>query len=372
MYKNVECYYEPREILAKMSEPYVEMSPFDHGFICGLIKESNPEKLVEIGVAGGGTTAVIMKCLNTLKRETRVFSVDVCEMCYRREDKQTGWQLSEVSQYLDNYSNHTFFLGKELPYVADKIGGDVDFLILDTTHVLPGEILDFIYMLPYLKDGAIVVIHDVNLGICGTGVSICTKVLFDAVYGEKYYMYEDGLTNIAAFKVNADTRENIINVFSALMIPWSYLLKEQLLFDYRSFYVQNYSRDCINLFDKIVIEQYSKIHNKRSVVEEKKRVLEICNSDKKICLYGAGIRGNNLKQYINNMGYDVDCFVISDDFDKKKFEHLETKVLNISEFDSDDSVLLLATPAKEVKQYLFENRIAHEVFSESFFEYIRK
>ena len=48
MYNNVECYYEPRGILAKMSEPYVEMSPFEHGFLCGLIKSNNPKKIVAL------------------------------------------------------------------------------------------------------------------------------------------------------------------------------------------------------------------------------------------------------------------------------------------------------------------------------------
>ncbi len=54
MYKSVELFEEPRAILEKMSESYVEMSPADHGFLCGLIKKYNPKKVVEIGVAGGG------------------------------------------------------------------------------------------------------------------------------------------------------------------------------------------------------------------------------------------------------------------------------------------------------------------------------
>ena len=34
--------------------------------------------------------------------------------------------------------NHEFYLGNYLPQVINKIGGDIDFVILDTVHSLPG------------------------------------------------------------------------------------------------------------------------------------------------------------------------------------------------------------------------------------------
>ena len=46
------------------------------------------------------------------------------------------------------------------PDVIDEIGSDIDFLILDTLHIVPGEILDFLVCLPYLTKDAIVVLHD--------------------------------------------------------------------------------------------------------------------------------------------------------------------------------------------------------------------
>lgn len=39
---------------------------------------------------------------------------------------------------------HQFLLGKAIPFVLERIGKDIDFLILDTAHCLPGELLDFI------------------------------------------------------------------------------------------------------------------------------------------------------------------------------------------------------------------------------------
>lgn len=85
MYRSIEAFDEPRNILQKMSEPYVEMSPADHGFLCGLIKDYSPKKVVEVGVAGGDTTAVIMNCLSmTGNREAVTYSVDLNEECFRK------------------------------------------------------------------------------------------------------------------------------------------------------------------------------------------------------------------------------------------------------------------------------------------------
>lgn len=52
----VEIYEEPRKkILPKLdSKGYgPEMSEFESGFLCGLIKEFRPDTIVEAGVAGG-------------------------------------------------------------------------------------------------------------------------------------------------------------------------------------------------------------------------------------------------------------------------------------------------------------------------------
>ncbi len=60
--KSVALWKEPREkILSKLprvkNEP--EMSVFESTFLCGLLKQYRPEKIVEVGVAGGATTAII-------------------------------------------------------------------------------------------------------------------------------------------------------------------------------------------------------------------------------------------------------------------------------------------------------------------------
>ena len=54
---------EPRnKILPKLPavprEP--EMSEFESAFLCGAIKQFRPKKILEVGVAAGATTAIIL------------------------------------------------------------------------------------------------------------------------------------------------------------------------------------------------------------------------------------------------------------------------------------------------------------------------
>lgn len=54
MYKSVSLYHEPREILSHTQEKYCEMTVDESAFLCGLIKENKPKKILEVGIAGGG------------------------------------------------------------------------------------------------------------------------------------------------------------------------------------------------------------------------------------------------------------------------------------------------------------------------------
>lgn len=249
MYEQIELFMEPESILDKMEEAYCEMSSSEHGFICGMIRKYRPHKIVEVGVAGGGTTAVIMKCLDLLHSDTRVYSVDLNEECYRRSGKTTGYQLNEVKEELGNISNHKFLLGQVLPKVIDEIGGEIDFVILDTVHSMPGELLDFLCILPYLNDGAIVVLHDVILNLHDTSRKslYATKIVLDAAVGRKYFNYHDQVFNIGAIEISQDTRTYAANLFSALSITWTHLPTDMVF--YRNIYKKYYDAECVDLFD---------------------------------------------------------------------------------------------------------------------------
>lgn len=116
---------------------------------------------------------------------------------------------------------HEFLLGKYAVEYLEQIGKNIDFLVLDTVHNLPGELLDFIGFLSYLSNGAIVVLHDICLNHVSDNIAgYATQLLLDVVTGEKIFdlSVDDDIPNIGAFVVDSKTRENIEDVFRALLI----------------------------------------------------------------------------------------------------------------------------------------------------------
>lgn len=209
------------------------MSESESAFLCGLLRKFKPKKIVECGVAAGGTTAIILKTLENIGQEYSMKSIDISEKLYRGPDEKSGFLAEPIKENL-KVGKHEFYLGTVLPLVIDEIGCDIDFLILDTTHSMPGEGLDFLVALPYLKENAIVCMHDVSLNqtsknVIGGMNQHATTALFSAVTAKKFlnFILDENLNptypNIAAFQITEDTMKNIENVFLTLILRWRYL-----------------------------------------------------------------------------------------------------------------------------------------------------
>ena len=82
----MDFYWEPQAITKIIDEKYgtgrSEMSSWQQGFLCGLIKKYNPKKIVEIGVSAGGTTAVVLNTLSLICSDAYMYSIDYCENYY--------------------------------------------------------------------------------------------------------------------------------------------------------------------------------------------------------------------------------------------------------------------------------------------------
>ena len=68
----IKLYVEPRKNVIsqyEIPEGEPEMSEFESGFLCGILKDYKPKKIVEVGVAGGATTAIILECMEILDVE---------------------------------------------------------------------------------------------------------------------------------------------------------------------------------------------------------------------------------------------------------------------------------------------------------------
>ena len=57
----------------------------------------------------------------------------------------------------------TIYAGVNTAEVIEKIGNNIDFAFIDTVHWCPGEMLNWLEILPFLKEEAVVVFHDAFL-----------------------------------------------------------------------------------------------------------------------------------------------------------------------------------------------------------------
>lgn len=319
-------YYAPAKVLDSFQNQKSEMNCEQLAFLCGLIKEKRPKKIVEVGVAAGGTTCVILECVQELGLDSFVYSIDLCDDYWQDPSKKTGYMLDMLPDSLKR--KHRLITGQYLLECLDEISPerDVDFLVLDTVHQLPGEIFDFISAYPYLKKDAVIVLHDIVLNHMGSKTfRFATKLILDVVTADKYYLFDTaslqcckmGMENIAAFQINGDTGKYIKDCFSALTITWHYIPEEHVLELYRKFVSKEYDEECLKLWDCSVKMQRLSDINKYiekdvgGVSGYRELIRKWRNSDK-VCIYGFGTKGRKYLDFAHSERLQVDAIVVSD------------------------------------------------------------
>ena len=248
-----------------------EMTNDQRAFLTALILREQPGKLLELGVSAGGSSIVMLNAIKDFPN-AKLYSVDLNDIWYKDVKKKSG-------HFVDNYpqlkSKWELFTGNLALKYIDQIGDGIDFCLIDTAHMNPGEIFDFLMILPFLKDNAMVVFHDVTLHTAYSmnknyflgERAITTGLLMSAISGKKYLPAShsgDLFPNIAAIKLTAQTRENLFEIFNLLTLRWHYLP------------TQEQERDIIDHFTKYYDKYYidylvSVFSHQREIVPADKR-----------------------------------------------------------------------------------------------------
>lgn len=265
-FKIIELVYEPRTVAlatidSKNYQP--EMTQFESAFLSGVIKTIRPKKVVEIGVAAGATSAIILESLESFSDEYICYSLDLRAKFNKDSSKSTGFLSSQYKEKKPLLKGiHEIITGKFAVESADLIGNKVDLLIIDTVHTLPGEILDFLAFYPMMSEDGMIILHDISLnhnGNYNNKRSYATKILFDVIEADKYLNFDSSehylIPNIAAFRLNGKTRESIIKVISSLSLTWEYLPNTYELNIYHKFYENHYDEYELDFYNKVINRQ---------------------------------------------------------------------------------------------------------------------
>jgi len=263
---------------------YSEMTLSERRFLNSLILRHKPKKILELGVSAGGSAVVI---LNAIKDDpdARLYSVDYSTNYYIDPRLKSGFAVDAYPELQTKHQLHTGGLALEF---MEAIGGDIDFCFIDTMHRLPGELLDYLMVLPFLKPECVVVFHDTQLHTWARGGdSIATCLMMSAVKGQKLRLdipfdprnFETGLrtvtgdsqgdndlrfaapqpvfANIGGVILAPDAMDHVWDVLNILTLPWSYRPPEKDIQATAAWFERFYGADTGKfLRDAAVFQEY--------------------------------------------------------------------------------------------------------------------
>ena len=292
---------------------FMEMATPEKKFLFGLVRHFKPKNILEIGVSSGGGSGLMLQAMKDMKEST-LTSIDKTEYAYRYPDKPVGFVALRENA---NHPQWTLITGKDPSEVIENLNKKFDFAVIDTAHVHPIETLNFLSVLPFLQDGAIVVLHDLSLYMdqfpdlfSFRRFSLATKFLFNSVASEKItissndkeYISKYILPNIGAFQITSDTWKYIDGVFHSLTIPWLFFPDNDTLDSIRNIVKNHYAQPKVALFDDAIKANYYLKAKKMESTVDLSGVLQRYKG--KYILFGQKNAENYIKM-IKAIGFDL-------------------------------------------------------------------
>ena len=217
-------------------------------FLNGVIRYFKPKKIVEIGVAEGGGTSIILNAIQDIEN-SHLYSIDLSD------SPNIGKCAKNLfPQFLNKW---TLFTGNVAAKFMEQIGNNIDMVFIDSAHFEPGEILDFIIVLPFLKEGAIVGFHDIanqmNNNIKQRN-EWAPYIIFNIIRGIPYYPSgKIFLKHDIGIKVlNQNQKQYYHDYFRALGGQWQYFPKESHIKLINELFQKYYDIKCRKMFQETV------------------------------------------------------------------------------------------------------------------------
>jgi predicted O-methyltransferase YrrM len=244
----VKIYNELKEKLQKTN--CSQMWNNQREFLNGIIRKFRPKKILEIGVALGGSSIIILNAIKDIKN-AYLYSIDL------NNNIRIGHCVPKFfPEFLNKWS---LYKGNIAAKFIESIGGNIDMVLIDSAHFEPGEIIDFLIVLPFLKEGAIVCFHDIGNQITKAGYKNSRKewapyLIYNIIRGKKYLPSGNQILthDIGAIKLENNQYKYIHDYFRVLGGQWQYFPKEMHINLLRKLFNKYYDKDCLIMFEETV------------------------------------------------------------------------------------------------------------------------
>ena len=257
-FSNIENFEQERffEIENKL-KGFIEMTTDEQRFVNGMVRKVKPKKIVEIGVAYGGTSAIILNAIKDIK-DSKLYSIDISKKCYRIPSKNSGFIVNETFPYL--MDKWKLFLGDWPSAFLESIGNGIDFVYLDTVHTTPGEMINWIEILPFLKEEAFLVMHDVYFmyyrgRVFKQLINTSNNQLLSYIRAQIILPSYNNNTfdrNIAAFKLWKNQQKYYLQYFMALGTLWQNMPTKRELDNLRKYIDKYYNKFYLKIFNDAI------------------------------------------------------------------------------------------------------------------------
>jgi len=178
-------------------------------FIYNQIINRNIENCAEIGVASGYSSAVIVGALDENEANAKIpnyclYSYDLLKHCYWNESLKVGFAGREMLKDLDSYNWVLRSQTTCLDLKKYHLENSMDFIFIDACHKHPWPAVDMFASLPYVKDGGIICLHDINLPTINPKfLTYGVKNVYDGLDCEKFCI-DEKIPNIGCIVINND------------------------------------------------------------------------------------------------------------------------------------------------------------------------
>ena len=224
-----------------------------------------------MGVANGGSSIVILNAIKDMDNSFLV-SLDLNEYMYMdpTKTKKTGYRVNEYFPELTK--KWKLYTGDQPHKFLVKLNLTYDFLFLDTAHISPGEIINFIEALPFLDDNSIVVLHDIkaHFSRIKKGKFYPAPILLmPSIFGDKVLLRSNTeFNNIGAVFLYSHQENHYLDYFLLLFNFWEYMPTKLQINDLRTFIKNFYKKEIyLDLFNKAVSYNQKSIN----ILKQKKK-----------------------------------------------------------------------------------------------------
>ena len=232
-----------------------ETSYKHRAFLNGIIRKTKPKIIVEIGLSAGGSTCVILNAIRDMEK-TKLYSFDYNTIWYRDQGKDSGRKTGFLVEQIvpDLASKWELYTGGVPCKYFDNIPKDgIDICFIDTAHSNPGEHLNILEVLPFMKKNGIAIYHDTIFHTFSSiGADATTNLIsINTLNGKRILLKSEqtmGLPNIGAIILDENIENMLFALFSNISLPWYYKIADEDFVEMFKHFSKYYSKDLVQIY----------------------------------------------------------------------------------------------------------------------------